>query len=145
MSQKWDAFFLGMAAYVATASKDPSSKVGAVIVRPDRSVASVGYNGFARGVEDSAARLGNRDTRLLFTAHAELNAILSAGGSVGRCTIYVWPYAPCAHCASAIIQAGIFRVVTPVGGRPERWKEHFEAADAMFIEAGIVHNTVAVS
>jgi dCMP deaminase len=41
----WDRYFLDIAEEVSKASKDPSTKVGAVIVRPDRTVASLGYNG----------------------------------------------------------------------------------------------------
>jgi hypothetical protein len=36
MADKWDRRFLGLAAEVAGWSKDPSTQVGAVIVRPDR-------------------------------------------------------------------------------------------------------------
>lgn len=49
MLSKWDERFIELARLVATWSKDPSTKVGAVIVRPYRTVASVGFNGFARG------------------------------------------------------------------------------------------------
>ena len=43
---KWDARFLDLAVYVADWSKDPSTKVGAVLVRPDRTIAALGFNRF---------------------------------------------------------------------------------------------------
>jgi dCMP deaminase len=85
-------------------------------------------------------RLADRPTRLLMTVHAEVNAILSAHSRLTGCTLFVAPFFPCANCASAIIQAGIVRVVTWRGVAKEaeaRWKEHGEAARTMFAEAGV--------
>jgi dCMP deaminase len=50
----WNHFFFGMAEYVASRSKDRSTKVGAVIFNPTtHAVLSIGYNGFPRGILDS--------------------------------------------------------------------------------------------
>ena len=46
----FDTYFINIADVVRTKSKDPSTKVGAVIVGPDRQVISTGYNGFPRNV-----------------------------------------------------------------------------------------------
>lgn len=135
---KWDRRFLTLAAHVAEWSKDPSTKVGAVIVRPDRTIAGVGYNGFPRGVADNDARYADRSQKYPMTVHAEMNAILSTKEPLNGFTIYVSPLSPCASCAGAIIQAGIRRVVANVGnGHPERWKENFELSLLMFREAGV--------
>lgn len=107
MDAKWTARFINLASLVASWSKDPSSQVGAVIVRPDLTVASLGYNGLPRRVSDDPARLTHRDTKLLYTVHAELNAILSAKEPLDGCSIFISPFQPCAQCAAAIIQAGI--------------------------------------
>ncbi|GHU49660.1 hypothetical protein FACS189459_1810 [Bacilli bacterium] len=40
---------MGIALLVAQKSEDPSTIVGAVIVRPDNTIASTGYNGVMRG------------------------------------------------------------------------------------------------
>jgi dCMP deaminase len=54
-SQKgWDEFFIRQAMLVAEKSKDPSTKVGCVIVGPDKEVRSLGFNGFPRGVREMA-------------------------------------------------------------------------------------------
>ena len=135
----WDRWFLGLADYVGTASKDPSTKVGAVIVRPNRTIASVGYNGFPRGVGDWPARLQDRGEKYPRTVHAELNAILNAEGPVRGCILYVNPLFPCAQCAAAIIQAGITEVVYPKEeSLLERWKFEQEVALSMFSEAKVV-------
>lgn len=133
-STKWDARFLNLAATVAEWSKDPSTKVGAVIVRPDRTIASLGYNGFPRGVADDYQ---DRDHKLLRTVHAELNAILSAREPLVGCSIFVTPLCPCSNCAAAIIQSGITRVVWRSEVERPEWRASFEASAEMFLAAGI--------
>lgn len=139
MNSKWIARFSDLAKEVAKWSKDPSSQVGAVIVRPDRTVASVGFNGFPRGVEDSQDAIANRDAKLLRTIHAELNAILAAKEPLVGYSLFVWPFQPCAQCAAAIIQSGIKEVYCPYNDHmaQERWSESFKAALQMFDEAGV--------
>lgn len=133
----WDRWFLGLCEYTASASKDPSTKVGSVIVRPDRTVASVGYNGFPRGVEDSPALLGDRAQKYPRMVHAEMNAILAAHERLAGYTLYVHPFWPCPSCAGAIIQAGIKRVVTQRGVIPEQWREPFEISLDMLKQASV--------
>jgi dCMP deaminase len=135
-SEWWHNWFFGLADHVASASKDPSTKVGAVIVRPDRTIASVGYNGFPRGVEDVYT---TRDAKLLRTVHAEANAILSAHETLIGYTIYVTPLHPCANCAAYIIQSGIKEVHYRIGIRGSAWLEHYEAMKDMFEQAGVKH------
>ena len=134
---KWDARFLDLAEHIGTWSKDPSTKVGAVIVRPDRTVVAVGYNGFPRGTDDSPEKLEDRAAKLFRTVHAETNALLTAWGPVHGCTLYVSPLHPCANCAAMIVQAGIARVVARTSGNAARWAESFAAAREMFAEAGV--------
>ena len=45
----FSAWLVAMAEAASMRSRDPSTKVGAVIVRPDKSVAAVGYNAAATG------------------------------------------------------------------------------------------------
>ena len=133
----WDERFLELAKHIAQWSKDPSTKVGAVIVRPNRTIASVGYNGFPRGVIDDDARLNDRPYKYAMTVHAEANAILSANERIDGCTLYVTPLTPCSSCASMIIQSGITRVVAYMPHQPEHWADSFAIARMMFEEAGV--------
>ena len=132
----WDDRFLKLAQHIAQWSKDPSTKVGAVIVRPNRTIASVGYNGFPRGVNDDE-RLNDRPYKYAMTVHAEANAILSANERLDGCTLYVTPLSPCSSCASIIIQSGIRRVVAYMPHQPEHWADSFAIARTMLDEAGI--------
>ena len=124
---KWDRRFLEMARLVSTWSKDPSSKIGSVVVRPDRTVASVGFNGFARGLPDYPQLYADREVKIATVIHAEENAILSAHERLAGCTIYVSGLPPCAGCASKIIQAGIARVVAFDKVVPARWARNMLA------------------
>lgn len=132
---KWDRRFLELARHVAGWSKDPSTKCGCALVNSDRTIASLGYNGLARGVIDTPDRLGLRDLKLSMTLHAEDNAILSASQQLTGCTAYIWPMPPCSNCAARLIQAGIARVVAPAPG--ERWAQSCRLGRDMLWEAGV--------
>lgn len=145
MSSVWDKYFLDMAVFVAQKSKDISTKVGCVIVGPDKEVRSTGFNGFPRRVNDERKERLERPLKYLWTEHSERNAIYSAakiGIPLDGCNIYVDFY-PCADCARAIIQAGIKEVI--VDGRNYqqkydlslRWKESLDVAKEMLIEAEV--------
>lgn len=146
-SVKWDQRYLKLAEEVASWSKDPSTQVGAVIVRPDKTIASIGFNGFPRGVIDDSNRYNDRELKYKMIVHGEANAIVSAREPLHDCTIYTWPFPPCSNCAALIIQAGIARVVAPVP-TPEqivRWGDSFRIAKAMFFEANVALQTYAVA
>ena len=107
----WDRRFLDLCEHIATWSKDPSTKLGSVIVDDKKRIVSVGYNGFPRGVFDYEERYNDRPTKYLFVAHAERNALDNAPMMVDGCTLYV-ALEPCVECAKSIIQKGIKKVVT---------------------------------
>src|SRR5699024_9380544 len=48
--EKWDARYMGLAYLVASWSKDPSTKVGCILVDQKNRFISSGYNGFAMRV-----------------------------------------------------------------------------------------------
>ncbi|DAC34685.1 MAG: dCMP deaminase family protein [Candidatus Thalassarchaeaceae archaeon] len=140
MSAKWDGRFLNLAKHISEWSKDPSTKVGCVVVGIDREIRSTGFNGFPRGIEDSMDRLEDREQKYPLICHAEENAIMHAariGISLKDCSAYVtWP--PCSRCARSLIQAGVNEVVFPSDSEiPERWKDDFEIAIGMMEEAGV--------
>lgn len=109
----WDEYFMGVALLAAKRSKDPNTQVGACIVNKNKRILSTGYNGFPYGCSDdtfSWERDGD-DTKYKYVVHAELNAILNAGGKdLTGSRIYVDLF-PCNECAKAIIQSGISEVI----------------------------------
>lgn len=134
VQKRWDKKGMGLAKHIALWSKDPSTKVGAVIFDGYNRVLGVGYNGFPRGVPDDEELLNDREQKYPRTVHAELNAILNSG--VGGRTLYCTLH-PCAPCAGPIIQYGIERVVTPPI-EIERWAESQLIAADMFKKRGIL-------
>lgn len=144
---KWDFRFLHLAQHISCWSRDPSTKVGAVIVRPNKTIVSLGFNGFPRGVDDHPARYDNRDLKYKLVVHGEANAIAAANEDLTDCIIYTFPFPPCSSCAGLIIQSGISRVVAP---RPtleqiERWGDSLRLAADMFDEAGLIYKTYGLS
>jgi dCMP deaminase len=133
---KWHFRFQELAMHISKWSKDPSTQVGAVIVNPDRVIVGTGYNGFARGVEDSEERLSSREEKYPRVIHAEINAILNANGSVKGCVLYTWPFPCCCPCSALVIQAGIKMVVSPAS-IPDRWKETVDMGIKMYREAAV--------
>ncbi len=109
----WDEYFMGVALLAAKRSKDPSTQVGACIVNANNVILSTGYNGFPYGCNDDDFpwdREGE-ETKYPYVVHAELNAILNAGGrDLKGAKVYVDLF-PCNECAKAIIQSGIKEVV----------------------------------
>jgi len=136
---KWELRYLEMAKLVSTWSKDPSTKVGAVIVDSDNTVISVGFNGLPRRIQDTDQRLNNRDIKLKMIIHAEINAIITAKRPLNGTTIYTYPFMSCSQCAGLIIQSGICRHISYKTDN-ERWKDSFDLALEMFDEARVIVN-----
>src|SRR5688572_29143357 len=142
MNSEWDSRFIELAGQIASWSRDPSTQCGAVIVRPDKTIASTGFNGFPKRCDDSPELYEDRDIKLSRVIHAELNAILFSRESLEGYTIYVSPIAPCDRCAAHIIQSGITRVVYPYHEVPERWVQSFANSNKLFEEAGVNQSIV---
>lgn len=136
---KWDERFLGIAREISSWSKDPGTRVGAVLVK-DRRIMATGYNGFPAGISDTFERYENRETKLALTVHAEVNALLNAaknGAQTKDSTLYV-TFPPCVNCSTCIVQAGVKEVVCPDPDySPPRWLENFWQGQRVLEEAGI--------
>lgn len=135
MSLLWDERFLALAKLIASWSKDPSTKTGAVIVAPDKRIISVGFNGFPRRIADDS-RLENRELKYQLIIHCERNALLFTKEPLHNCILYTWPFISCSVCAAMIIQSGITRHVAPKSTHP-RFGEATQLSLALFAEAGV--------
>jgi dCMP deaminase len=155
MSERWDQHFLQLALDHARMSKDPSTKVGAIIVGPDRESLTAGFNGLPRGLADTEERLHNRDLKMRLVVHAEMNAVLTAariGIPLKGCSLYlaatdvsgdVWGGPPCTRCTVEVIQSGISEIVSwPVRAVPSRWHEDIAFARTILNEAGVRYREV---
>jgi len=115
----WDTYFLGIAKAVSVRADCSRRKVGAVIVK-DRRIVATGYNGAPAGkpgclsgacprAQMDVAQYTSYDNCI--SIHAEANALLYADRdkTVGA-TIYITDK-PCNWCAKLIDGAGIDRIV----------------------------------
>lgn len=134
-SDKWLQRYLDLARHVAQWSKDPSTKVGAVLVGRDRKMIALGYNGFPPGIQDDG-RLQDRSLKYPLTQHAERNVLDNATFDARGSTLAVTLF-PCHECTKSIISKGIARVVTtPVPDR-EPWQSSSMITVGMLKEAGV--------
>lgn len=140
----WDEYFTELCRVVAFRSPDQSTRLGAVIIGPDREVRSTGFNGFPRGFPDHQPSAHARPEKYTWTEHAERNAIFNAarhGVALQGCTLYIQKWPPCVDCARAIIQVGITRVV--VGDyfltkeEESRWGSSFDKTATLFGLCGV--------
>jgi dCMP deaminase len=140
--EKWDRRFLEMATLVSSWSKDPSTRCGAVIVRPDMSVCSVGFNGFPKNMKDDEELYADREKKYSRVVHCEVNALLhSVDPTVQGYTLYTVPFACCDRCAVQMLQSGITRFVNPFipADKLERWGKILQTTADYYKEAGVEH------
>ena len=148
----WHEYFMALAYLTASKSKDPSTKVGAVIVAEGNSIISTGYNGLPRGVNDDPKiyeRYHQRPSKYAWYEHAERNAIYNAArqGIALSNTIIFTPGLPCTDCARGIIQSGIGAIfthkewreeTTPLVTKDQSWyKIQQKVVYDMLLEAGV--------
>jgi dCMP deaminase len=142
----WDQYFMTLAYLISMKSKDPSTRVGAVIVGVDKEIISTGYNGLPRNIDDKLNRYTDKNYKYLSSNHAEENAILHCarnGTSSKGCSIYT-PWIPCSRCAKSIIQAGIIEVIYDENfpgntkeNQCDNWQESIEISNELMLEANI--------
>jgi dCMP deaminase len=129
----WDEYFFSMLEMIASKSKDPTTKVGCIVVGPNNEIRTTGFNSFPRGLNDDVPERLERPEKYKWIEHAERNAIYNAarmGTGLDGCIIYITAL-PCVDCCRAIIQSGIKEIVIDTRGKTmstmitewERWKE----------------------
>jgi len=114
----WNEYFLAIAQTVALKSKDPNTKVGAVIAF-DKRILSTGYNGMVEG----APEIWSRPEKYDWVCHAEANAIAFAarnGVRTQSSRIFV-THAPCLSCTKLILQAGIKGICYIQGNESQKY------------------------
>lgn len=113
----WSEYFIKVAELTAKRSKDPSCKVGCVIVNPQKRIVATGYNGMVNCTDNDSIFPWDREgvkseTKYAYVVHAEANAILNATASLKNSRMFVTRY-PCCECAKIICQTGIKIVYHP--------------------------------
>jgi len=122
----WDEYFMKITALVATRATCLRRKVGAILVK-DRRILATGYNGPPKGVphcdelggcmRDKLGIPSGERMELSRAVHAEQNAIIQAakmGTNIDGATLYVTNH-PCFICAKMLINAGVIKIVYKEG------------------------------
>lgn len=141
----WDELFMGKVYEIARKSKDPRTKIGAVLVQKGHAPLE-GFNGIPKGVDDLSERM-ERPEKYHWMEHAERN-IINMAAKLGIPTsggILYTQGLPCVDCARGVVNSGILEVVLHqqwedistkiIIGRP--WAEHYWRSKQMFDECGI--------
>lgn len=143
--ESWDHYLISLAQQVSLKSRDPSTKVGAVVVGEDNQILSAGFNDFPIGVEHREERY-ERPQKYERVVHAEQNAVLLAarhGTELRDARLYMnFEPTPCTGCTKSIIQAGIKEVVGPDREFPGQRTETFHISEEMMKEAGVERRIV---
>lgn len=134
---KWDKRGLLQAKFAASFSKDPSTQVGAALRRKgSKKFASIGYNGFAPGVDDSM--MIQKPFKYNAVLHAEVNALDNCKDpDCDGYTMYVWGLACCGPCMAKCISNGITKVVALQEVYRADWAENLEAAVIQAKQVGL--------
>jgi len=143
----WDEQFMHDVYWWARRSKDPRTKIGAVLVKPGSKVPfSHSYNGFARKVDDLVPERWERPEKYEWVVHAEENAVLNCAheGHCSKGAIMYTQGIPCTRCADACVQGGIIEVVVHKQWQEyekqfgwDKWIDSAKRSEKKFVEAGI--------
>ncbi|TEB38877.1 hypothetical protein FA13DRAFT_1724823 [Coprinellus micaceus] len=116
----WDSYFMTLAALASKRSNCMKRRVGAVLVRDNR-VLATGYNGTPRGLvncnEGGCTHCNGAFPSIsspieCVCLHAEENALLEAGRErIGHNAVLYCNTCPCLKCTVKIIQTGVKTVV----------------------------------
>ncbi len=102
----WEKYALELAKVASQRSEDPHLKVGCCILRHDKSVAALGYNGAPPNIE---IKWDNRDERRQRVVHAEVNALRYV--KPHECSLLACTHLPCNDCLKSVAAYGIGNIV----------------------------------
>ena len=143
----WDEQFMHDVYWWSLRSKDPRTKIGAVLVRwEDKIPISMAYNSFSRKVNDNVPLRWERPEKYEWVTHAEENAVLNCArrGDSSMGTVMYTQGIPCTRCADAVVQGGIVEVVVHKQWQAyeqkfqwDKWIDSAKRSEQKFAEAGI--------
>lgn len=143
----WDETFMHDVYWWARRSKDPRTKIGALLVQwKDKVPFSHAYNGFARDVNDDVPERWERPEKYEWVVHAEENAVLNCApnGYCSRGATMFTQGIPCTRCADKVIQGKIVEVVVHKQWQDyerqfgwDKWIDSAKRSEQKFAEAGI--------
>ena len=118
--------YMNIACEIANLGTCKRLKVGAVLLRKDGSVASMGYNGAPSGMDHCTDETCNSENRCIHTLHAEENALRFSTGEIN--TAYL-THEPCLNCTRNMALRGVKFIFfkNPYNSMPQREKDERNA------------------
>ena len=101
--------YMGLAFWIASFSKDPSTQNGAIIVSSDNRPLGHGYNGPPRAYSDFDVDWA-RPAKYRDMVHAEMNAIWHCSESPSGATLYCTAI-PCEACMLQLVVVGLEKII----------------------------------
>lgn len=144
----WDEYFMLQALVAGLRSKDPSTKVGCVLVDEDNHQISMGYNGMVAGIDESQLPWGNGTSVPLehqkygYVIHAESNALLHATTRDLMNTRLFVSLFPCNECAKLIAGKKIKEVIYL--SDKHRGREYHAVAKKIFDLSGVTYRKLSL-
>ena len=144
-NEGWIRYFFDIANVVSSKSKDPTTKVGCIVVNDSKRILATGFNGLPIGVNDDPELYPERYDRDMdkykYVSHAEANAIAfaaSEGVSLKGGHMFVTLH-PCVECTKLIIMAGIktIHAIDCESSATDGWRKDLKLAQSMLTEAGV--------
>lgn len=129
----WKEYYISIAKAVSAKSKDPSTKVGAVIVDKDNRVVSQGFNGFVKGCNEHSMTF-EKPMKYNLIIHAEMNALVFSRRDLTGCTVYC-THGPCENCLKHMLQAGIKTIIYEDAGIMRRGSDDSKEAIYRLVKA----------
>ena len=108
MRPNWQEYFIGLAHAVSMRSHDTQTQHGCVITDHNNRILGVGYNGFAKGLDDNVLP-NTRPAKYFWMIHAERNALSNCTIRPENGIAYVTGQC-CNDCVMALWQEGITKV-----------------------------------
>ena len=105
-----DSNFINAAKIEAIKSKDPSTKIGCVIVNQYSVIIGRGYNSWPKNVDEKFMTY-ERPMKYSLIIHAEMKALLSAYGEILQDSSMYCTHSPCDNCLKHIFESGISRII----------------------------------
>lgn len=109
MRPNWTDYFLGLAKVISQRSHDIHTQHGCVITDQKHRILGVGYNGFARGLDDTKLPK-TRPEKYPWMVHAERNALSNCVVRPDNGIAYVTGQC-CNDCIMALWQEGVSKVI----------------------------------
>ena len=104
----WDTYFITIALLVAQRSPDPSTKHGTVLINERNHIIGVGFNGGLPSVPDKDIPFQDREAKLDYVSHSEVNALDSSKEKPYKAYITGFP---CIDCFKRLAYNGVTEII----------------------------------